>query len=314
MPQAAIFSLKDTANLSSGGTATDVTDEVHPLNILLAEQVARIMNLDICGIDLIAEDISMAINETNGAVIEVNAGPGFRMHLCPTEGQARNVAAPVIDMLYPPGTSAKIPLIAVTGTNGKTTVVRLIAHLAKHNNQYVGFTTTDGIYMDGRLISSGDCSGPLSAAMVLHNPLVNFAVLECARGGILRSGLGFNECDISVITNITADHLGFDEIHSLEELARVKAVVAHSTTEAGYAVLNAEDDLVYALKNGLSCKIALFSMQENARIIDHCHLGGLAAYLENEFIVVKKGESKQYIAKISKSKFHYGGERYDSLA
>ena len=299
LPKGSILYLKDTANLSSGGTATDVTDEVHPLNIILAERIARLINLDICGIDIIAEDVKTAINEKNGAVIEVNAGPGFRMHLYPTQGIARNVAAPVIDMLYPPGSSSKVPLIAVTGTNGKTTVVRLIAHLAKQVHQCVGFTTTDGIYIDGQLICPGDCSGPLSAAVVLCDPLVDFAVLECARGGILRSGLGFNECTISVITNITNDHLGLNEIDTLEELARVKAVVAHSTTKDGYAVLNAEDDLVYALKNDLSCNIALFSMQENSRINEHCHLGGLAAYIENDFIVIRKGNGKQFLAKIS---------------
>jgi cyanophycin synthetase len=291
--------LKGTANLSAGGTATDVTEQVHKNNIRMAEKTARLINLDICGIDVVAEDITMPIQKHNGAIIEVNAGPGLRMHLQPTKGKARNVASPIIDMLYPANSTATIPVIAITGTNGKTTVARLMAYLAKKAQYHVGLTTTEGIYNNDQLIYAGDCSGPLSATAVLSDPAVNFAVLECARGGILRAGLAFNECDISIITNITSDHLGLKEIHSLEDLAQVKAVVARSTKKTGYAILNAEDDLVYNIKYDLSCAIALFAMDENERIKEHCAANGLACYLENDFIVVQKGQDKNYIAQIS---------------
>ncbi|MDP3560141.1 MAG: cyanophycin synthetase [Legionellaceae bacterium] len=298
LPEGEVLYLKEAANLSSGGTAIDVTDEVHPYNIHLAERVARIVNLDICGIDVIAEDISIAINEDNGAIIEVNAAPGLRMHQSPNHGISRDMGTPILDMLYPAGSASRIPVVAVTGTNGKTTVVRLIAHIADYMSHHVGFTSTEGVYINRLLVHKGDCSGPQSAAVILQDSLVDFAVLECARGGILRSGLGFDQCDISVITNITSDHLGQNDIHSLEELVKVKAVVARSTTDAGYSILNAEDDLVFALKETLSCNIALFGMHENARIREHCHVGGLAAYIEDGFIIVKKGANKNSIAKV----------------
>ena len=294
-----ILYLKSTSNLSSGGTARDVTDEVHPQNILLAEKISRLVDLDICGIDVVCETVNHVITKENGAVVEVNAGPGFRMHLFPNEGIARNVAAPVLDMLYPLGNNARIPVIAVTGTNGKTTVVRLIAHLAKQAHFYVGFTTTEGIYINNELIHAGDCSGPLSADVVLHDPLVDFAVLECARGGILRSGLGFDQCDISVITNITSDHLGLNDIHSLDELAEVKAVVARSTFAEGYAILNSDDDRVFAIKKDLTCNIALFGKQNNARIREHCESGGMAAYIEHDFVMYRKGHDIHHLAKVS---------------
>ncbi|KTD23636.1 cyanophycin synthetase [Legionella lansingensis] len=293
-----VLILKDTANLSSGGTAADVTNKVHPYNISLAERIARLVGLDVCGIDIVSKDIGLPLNGSNGAVIEVNAAPGLRMHLAPNQGTGRNVAAPFIDMLYPKGSSVRIPVVAVTGTNGKTTVVRLIAHLAKQAKHYVGFTTTDGIYLDGKLIHRGDCSGPVSAMAILREPTVDFAVLECARGGILRSGLGFDQCDISVITNITNDHLGLDDIHSMEELARVKAVVAHSTCKNGYAILNAEDDLVYAIQDDLHCNIALFALAETPRIKRHCDVGGLAAFIERDAIVISRGKERQILAKV----------------
>ncbi len=203
--------------------------------------------------DFITEDISRPITNGNGALLEINAAPGFRMHLFPSQGSPRNVAAAVIDMLFPPNSTSRIPLVAVTGTNGKTTTVRLIAHLAKAAGHNVGFTTTDGVYIDGEPITFGDCSGPVSAAAVLQDPAVDFAVLECARGGILRSGLGFDKCSISIVTNVTGDHLGLKDINTLEDLARVKAVVPNSTLDDGYAILNADDDLVYKMRNELDC-------------------------------------------------------------
>jgi cyanophycin synthetase len=293
LPLGQILYLKETANLSSGGTAADVTDEVHPFNLFLAERTARLIGLDICGIDVIAKDIHLPLGDHQGAIIEVNAGPGLRMHLAPNEGKPRNVAEPLFNMLFPNANSATIPLVAVTGTNGKTTVVRLISHMARYANYTTGATTTEGIYINNKIIYEGDCSGPASAAVVLQSPEVDFAVLECARGGILRSGLGFDECDISVVTNITGDHLGLEGIHTIEDLAEVKSVVARSTKKTGYSILNADDNLVYGLKKDLQCNIALFSMFESPRIRKHCAAGGLAAYIENGHVIVCK-DSEQH--------------------
>ncbi|HZG01650.1 MAG TPA: cyanophycin synthetase, partial [Chitinophagales bacterium] len=231
--------LKPTANLSTGGTSTDVTDMVHPDNVFMCERIARIIGLDICGIDIMAPDLSVPIGQNGGAVLEVNAAPGFRMHLSPAEGLARNVAEPVVDMLYPPGSPVRIPIIAITGTNGKTTTTRLTAHIVKQMGCKVGFTTTDGVYIQNRLLMRGDCTGPVSAEFVLKDPTVDFAVLECARGGILKGGLGYHRCDVAIVTNVAADHLGLNGITTLDQLARVKGVVPETVLPSGYAVLNA---------------------------------------------------------------------------
>jgi cyanophycin synthetase len=249
--------LKYAANLSGGGTAEDVTDLVQEDNVLLTERAARLLNLDICGIDVICNDISKPIKTSGGAIIEVNACPVLRMHLYPSSGQPRNVAAPLVEMLYPDNIASRIPIAAVTGTNGKTTTARLLAHIAGVGGETTGLTTTDGIYIDGRSIATGDCSGPTSAGTVLREPTVTYAVLECARGGILRSGLGFDHCDISIITNVTEDHLGLDDINTLAQMAKVKEVVAGSTIDNGYAILNADDPLVLGMRQNLSCNIAL---------------------------------------------------------
>lgn len=309
LPLGEILFLKDTANISTGGTARDLTDRVHPHNIFLAERIARLMKLDICGIDIVARDIDTPITQKNGAVLEVNAAPGFRMHTSPAKGLARNVAAPVVDMLYPNNAPSRIPLVAVTGTNGKTTTVRLISHLAALAGHHVGYTTTEGIYIQGNLIHEGDCSGPSSAAVVLRDPIVDFAVLECARGGILRSGLGFDQCDIGIVTNVTEDHLGLGGIDTLEQLAKVKAVVPSSVQENGYAILNADDDNVYAMRRGLDCKIALFSMNaDNERVKAHCERGGLAIVLEKEFITLCRGQWKTRLIKIDEAPITFNGK------
>lgn len=309
LPQGEELHLKRTANLSTGGTSTDVTDMVHPYNVFTAERIARVIGLDICGIDIMSPDLSVPLVDNNACVLEVNAAPGFRMHLAPSEGLPRNVSEPVIDMLYPPGTSSRIPIIAVTGTNGKTTTTRLIAHIMKQQGHKVGFTTSDGIYIQNRMLEKGDCTGPKSAEFVLMDPTVDFAVLECARGGILRSGLGFSSCDVGIVTNVTADHLGLKDINSIEDMARVKAVIPESVHPNGYAILNADDDLVYKMKDDLSCKVALFSMDEHSqRIQEHCQSGGLAAVAEHGFITIIKGGWKIRIDKVVNIPLTYAGK------
>ncbi len=301
--------LKRTANLSTGGTSTDVTEIVHPFNVFLAERIARIIGLDICGIDIMSPDIREPLHENGAAVLEVNAGPGFRMHIAPAEGLPRNVAEPVIDMLYPPGSTARIPIIAVSGTNGKTTTTRLIAHIVKTMGHRVGFTTTDGIYIQNQMVEKGDCTGPLSAEFVLRDPTVDFAVLECARGGILKAGLGFHNCDISIVTNVAADHLGLKDINTLEEMARVKSVVAESVLPEGYAILNADDDLVYDMRRNIKANVALFSLDENnPRIIKHTESGGLSAIVENGYVTICKGTWKIRIDKVINIPLTFSGK------
>ena len=300
--------LKDTANLSTGGTAEDVTDIVHPANVFMAERISKIIDLDICGIDVMTTDISKPLEETGGAVLEVNAGPGFRMHLAPTSGLPRNVAAHVIDKLFPQGSTSRIPIIAVTGTNGKTTTTRLISHLAKMKGYKVGYTTSDGVYIQNRLLMKGDCTGPASAEFVLKDPTVNFAVLECARGGLLRAGLGFHKCDIGIVTNVAADHLGLKGIHTIEQLAKVKGVIPETVLPDGYAILNADDDLVYDMRKSVNCNVALFSMDENSpRIKAMQKLGGISAVYENGYITICRGEWKLRVIKAVNVPLTYGG-------
>ncbi len=304
-----IVYLKSTANLSTGGTSIDVTDMMHPENIFICERISRVIGLDICGIDVVAPNLTEPLSESGGVVLEVNAAPGFRMHLAPSEGLPRNVAAPVIDMLYPPGKPSRIPIIAITGTNGKTTTTRLLAHIVKNSGKRVGFTTSDGIYVSNHMLEKGDMTGPFSAEFILKDPTVEFAVLETARGGILRAGLGFSRCDIGVITNIEEDHLGLNDIETIEDLARVKAVVTESIKTDGWAVLNAEDEQCLKIAKNLKCNIAFFSMdEENPAIVEHCKKGGIAAIYENGFITIKKGDWKIRIEKVSTIPLTMGGK------
>ena len=301
--------LKSTANLSTGGTAEDVTDLIHPYNIFMAERISKIIGLDICGIDIMAHDLTKPLNESGGAVLEVNAGPGFRMHIQPTDGLPRNVGGHVVDMLFPNGSNARIPIIAVTGTNGKTTTTRLIAHIAKMRGKKVGYTTSDGVYIQNRLLMSGDCTGPVSAEFVLKDPTVNFAVLECARGGILRAGLGFKKCDIGVVTNVAGDHLGLKGIHTIDQLAKVKGVIPETVHKDGYSVLNADDDRVYAMRDNVESKVALFSMdEENPRILRHSRNDGVSAIYENGYITIIKGEWKMRVSKAVNVPLTKGGK------
>ncbi|MFT3742207.1 MAG: cyanophycin synthetase [Gammaproteobacteria bacterium] len=308
LPAQQILYLKHTANISTGGVPMDVTKHIHPQNKLLAERIARLVNLDICGIDLIAKNIETPILENQGRIIEVNAAPGLRMHMNPQLSHDGSIAQHVMDMLYPNDAPTRIPLIAVTGTNGKTTTVRLIAHLAAQAGHKVGFTTTDGIYINHERVYTGDCSGPSSARAVLQDPLIDFAVLECARGGILRQGLGFNACDISILLNVSEDHLGLEGIETLEDLVRTKSVVVRSTRAEGTAILNADDDLIYELREELSCQIALLSLRDdNPRILAHCANGGLAAYISEGFIVVRRNHDLTKVVKLENIPLTHGG-------
>jgi cyanophycin synthetase len=306
-----VLPLKDTANLSTGGTAEDVTDVVHPYNVFMAERIAKIIGLDICGIDIMTSDITKPLPETHGAVLEVNAAPGFRMHLAPTKGLPRNVAAPVIDMLYPNNENSRIPIVAITGTNGKTTTTRLVAHIARMKGKKVGYTTSDGVYIQNRLLMEGDCTGPISAEFVLKDPTVDYAVLECARGGLLRAGLAFKKCDVAIVTNVSADHLGLKGIHTIEQLARVKGVIPETVMPGGYAILNADDDLVFKMYKNLQegVHLVLFSMDENnPRIQRHMKRGGLSAIYENGYITILKGEWKIRVSKTINVPLTYGGK------
>ncbi|MEO5859716.1 MAG: cyanophycin synthetase [Pyrinomonadaceae bacterium] len=300
--------LKTTANISTGGTAIDVTDEVHPENVFLFERIARIIGLDVAGIDVIAPNVSEPLRETGGGIIEVNAAPGFRMHLAPSEGIGRNVAEHVIDMLYPPGAESRIPIFAITGTNGKTTTTRLIAHILRNSGRTVGFTTTDGTYIGNEQIVQGDNTGPVSAQLVLKDPTVDVAVLETARGGIIRSGLGFDHCDVGVVLNVAADHLGLKDVNTLEDLARVKSVIPRAVAKNGWAVLNAEDERVYKMRDLVDGRVVCFSMDENhPNIRRRAERGRVSCVFENGFVTILKGKWKVRVEKAVNIPLTYGG-------
>ena len=308
LPKGEKLSLKTTANISTGGTAIDRTDEVHPHNAFLFERIARIIGLDVAGIDVIAPNVSEKLSDSGGGIIEVNAAPGFRMHLSPSEGIGRNVAEHVIDMLYPPGTPSRVPIFSITGTNGKTTVTRLIAHVLRGSGLTVGFTTTDGTYIQNQQITQGDNTGPVSAQLVLKDPTVQVAVLETARGGIIRAGLGFDHCDIGIVTNVAADHLGLKDVNTLEDLARVKSVVPRAVSRRGYAVLNAEDPLVFKMRELVDGNCVYFSMDENhPNIQRQADKGRISCILENGYVTILKGKWKVRIEKVVNIPLTYGG-------
>ena len=294
-----------TGNMSTGGISIDRTFEAHPENVEIAEEAARMVGLDIAGIDFICPDITEPVRETGGAICEVNAAPGFRMHTHPTIGEPQFIAKPVVDMLFPPGATARIPIVAVTGTNGKTTTSRMISHIFKGMGRKVGMTSTDGVVIDERLVIRADASGPRSARMVLQNPRVDFAVFEVARGGILREGLGYERNDVAVVLNVQPDHLGLRGIDTVEQLADVKAVVVEAVPRDGHAVLNADDPLVAAMRRRCSGQVVWFSMaepgSETRDMIDaHCRRGGKALVLNpserGEMIVVKHGPREMQLA------------------
>ncbi|NEZ59462.1 cyanophycin synthetase [Adonisia turfae] len=300
--------LRATANLSTGGTAIDRTDEIHPETVWLAERVSRIIDLDIAGIDVITTDITKPLCEADGVIVEVNAAPGLRMHLAPSQGVARNVAAPILQMLFPPDTPTHVPVVAVTGTNGKTTTTRLIAHIARQVYDAVGFTTTDGIYIGDHLIEKGDTTGPQSARMILQDPTVEMAVLESARGGILRSGLAFRHCDVGVVLNVAADHLGLGDIDTIDQMARVKGVIAEAVHADGYAILNADDERVAAMADRVIGKVAYFSMDsQNPLVREHVQDGGIAAVYDDGHIVILQHEWVHRIEHVERVPLTLGG-------
>jgi cyanophycin synthetase len=275
-----IVYLRSTANLSTGGTATDVTDVIHPDNREMAERAVRAIGLDVGGVDFLSKNITESYRKIGGGICEVNAAPGFRMHVAPSEGTARDVAAPVIDMLFPPGAASRVPIAAVTGTNGKTTTARMLAHLAKMGGFTPGLTTTDGVYIDGQRTVQGDMTGPVSARMVLADPQIDIAVLETARGGLLRAGMGVNEVNVGAVLNVQADHLGLKGIETLEQLAEVKRIVVEVATDC--AVLNADDPLVLKMSGYTEAKnICYVTMNPQHPLVrEHIRAGGRACALE----------------------------------
>nr|WP_298379362.1 cyanophycin synthetase [uncultured Halomonas sp.] len=292
IPKDEIVFLKPTANLSTGGTATDVTDDVHPEVRYVAERISRLVGLDIIGIDLLAESLARPLEEQSAAVVEVNAGPGFRMHLSPTHGKERDVGQPVIDMLFPVSDdTGRIPIVAVTGTNGKTTTVRLLSHLLRQAGRNVGMACTGTIEIDNHVVLRGDYSGPQAATIVLREPTVEYAVLEVARGGIMRRGLGFDECDVGVLLNIASDHLGEHDIHTLDELARCKRVVIDAVRPGGTAVLNADDPRVFDSQEWARGDVVFFTLDpESPPVRQHVEGHGVAFTVHNERIVLRQGQ------------------------
>ncbi|MFM7206961.1 MAG: cyanophycin synthetase, partial [Planctomycetaceae bacterium] len=294
--------LRRNANLSTGGSAEDVTDVVHPDVAARAIEAARIVGLDVAGIDMVMDDVTRSLEAQRGVVIEVNAAPGLRMHLEPTVGAPRNVGAAIVDSLFSPGDDGRIPTAAVTGTNGKTTVVRLVSHLAKSGGATVGMTCTEGVWVGDRQIDAGDCSGPRSARRVLANPTVTTAVFEAARGGILREGCGFDCCDVAVVTNIAAgDHLGIAEIDTPEQIAWVKGAIVAAVRPSGAAVLNAADPLVVAMKKWCKGQVVYFdSNPANPVIVEHLAQGGLAATVRDGWIVLCDGPRETRLAHLDR--------------
>jgi cyanophycin synthetase len=293
--------LRHNANLSTGGTATDVTDDVHPDVAASAVAAAQMIGLDIAGVDILCEAIYKPLEQQGGGIVEVNAAPGLRMHLKPSFGKSRPVGEDIINMMFPPGEDGRIPVVAVTGTNGKTTTVRLISHLLKETGLRVGMTGTDGVYINDRLIDTGDCSGPKSARNVLMHPDVDAAVLETARGGLLREGLGFDRCEVAVVTNIgEGDHLGLNYITSVEDLAILKRVIVQNVAPTGAAVLNAADPMVAKMGDKCSGRVIFFAQNQHHPVITaHRAKNKKVIYFDGTYIVASKGSRVMYRFPIS---------------
>jgi cyanophycin synthetase len=291
--------LKSTANLSTGGTARDVTDDVHPDVRLMCERIARIIGMDCMGIDIVAPGLDQALPPGSAGIVEVNAAPGFRMHMDPSEGTARNVAKPFVDMLFPSDVSFDVPIVAVTGTNGKTTTAKLVAHALKYSGKMVGFAGTTGVEIDGIEIVSGDFSGPEGSGMVLREPVVDHAVLEVARGGIIRRGLGFDSCNVGVLLNVSEDHIGMDGVEDIEELALIKSTVIEIVCETGASVINADDPVAVGLRERAGGRLILFSLNpKNETIVQHINSGGTAVVLQGTDVVVHSTEPTFHVLSV----------------
>lgn len=297
-PKGQRVTLRNNANLSTGGSATDVTDDVHPDVAARCIAAAHMVGLDICGVDLVCDSVLKPIEDQNGGIVEVNAAPGLRMHISPSFGKGRAVGEAIMDTLYGPGDDGRIPVVAVTGTNGKTTTVRLIAHLLASSGLRTGMTNTDGVYIQGRRIDSGDCSGPRSARNVLMHPDVDAAVFETARGGMLREGLAFDRCHVAVVTNIGAgDHLGLNYITTLEDLAVLKRVIVQNVAPGGMAVLNAADPIVAAMAENTRGDVTYFAQDCSLPLMQkHRAAGRRIVYVDNGYLVAVQGTFEERVA------------------
>lgn len=312
--------LREGINLSTGGTARDVTDMVHESVRRMCERAARVIGMDVCGIDLVLRDIAEPLMNDSGGIIEINASPGLRMHIYPSEGKSRDVGGAIIDMLYPSGTEARIPLITITGTNGKTTVTRMIGHALSETGLTVGMTTTEGIYIGGEAIVKGDTTGPHSARTVLSDPSVEVAVLETARGGIMRRGLGYDWSDIAIMTNVQPDHLGQDGIESIEDLVYVKSLVAERVREGGTLILNADDEHLARLMEiervqRVPKRVVYFSLRDNHLLIKRqLSAGGTAYFVRDGWIIEACGEVENVIARVAEIPATMGGHAEFNVA
>jgi len=304
--------LRDTANISTGGLAIDVTDEIHPEIQNMCERVARIVGLDVCGLDLILEDISQSLPEQKGGVIEVNAGPGIRMHHHPSKGIPRDVGGAIVNSLFRNSVSGRIPIISITGTNGKTTVTRVLDHVFLSLGMCPGTTTTNGIFINGKMVSDGDTTGPVSARTVLGDPSVEIGILETARGGIVRRGLGFDWCDVGIITNIHADHIGQDGIESIDDILRIKSLVVERVREGGTIVLNADvPELVQLAREKLDTKkrkLVYFSLNEFSPVVmKHIAEGGSAYFHRDGEIIYSSRFGTESIVQATEIPLTFGG-------
>lgn len=300
--------LRDNGNLSTGGTAKDCTEIIHPYNNYMAVKAAKAIGLDVAGIDMTIEDISVPISINFGAIIEVNAAPGLRMHIYPTEGGSRNVAGDIIDMIYPENQPFSIPIVSITGTNGKTTTTRLIKHTLSMVYNNVGMTSTSGIYIGNECIMKGDNTGPASAGMVLSNRKVDAAVLETARGGIVRKGLGYDSADVGVVVNISEDHIGLDGLNSIEDLAFAKSLVVEAVKPEGFVVLNADDGMVNYFIGRAAAKVVLFSKCNNNPLIkDYVNSGDSAVYVENKNIMITRNGQTDMLIKLEEIPITFDG-------
>ncbi len=304
-----VVTLRRNANLSTGGTATDVTDSVHPEVARRAIEAAAMIGLDIAGIDVVAPCVDKPLEVSRGAIVEVNAAPGLRMHLQPSAGKPRPVGNAIIQAMFGRGDDARIPIVAVTGTNGKTTTTRCIAHLLQRSGRRVGVTCTDGIYVEGRRIDTGDCAGPKSARVVLSHPRVDAAVLETARGGMLREGLGFDWCDVAVVTNVAeGDHLGLNGIHTVADLARVKELPVRRVSPQGAAVLNADDPHVTRMAKVCRGTVLFFSRNPESPVLSaHRAAGGKAVTVREGYIVLASGRDERRVARVDSLPLTHGG-------